>query len=165
LAIESIGFADAASAEIGKAILQPNNTFSATLRNISYDFDLMIQDLKAMNHESANDTEVFWLLLQALKDWIFNDGRLICIKEIVIHADSCQPIVSICQLFALGVGAGFHYPGHRARTGPMTHAKGDFLGLLKSEVMKGREISLRNSAVSQKGHEMAPERLINMSIF
>jgi hypothetical protein len=44
----------------------------------------------------------------------------------------------------------------------MTDANGDFVGRLNSEMMKRREISLRNPAVSQKGHEMAPQRLINL---
>jgi hypothetical protein len=43
----------------------------------------------------------------------------------------------------------------------MSHTKGGFVGRLNSEVMKKREISLRNTAVSQKGHEMTPQRLIN----
>jgi hypothetical protein len=65
----------------------------------------------------------------------------------------------------LGLEVGFHDPGHRAWTGPMSRAKRDFVGHLNSEMMKRREISLRNPAVPQKGHEMVPHRLINRSRF
>jgi hypothetical protein len=121
--------------------------------------------LKVVDREPAKGREVFWLLVQVLNDWIFDDERFTCIKEIVIHVDACQPIFSICQLFALGVEVGFHHSGHLAWTGAIPHAKGDFIGHLNSEVMKRRQISLINPAVSKKGHEMAPQRLINLSRF
>jgi hypothetical protein len=91
--------------------------------------------------------------LQVLKDWIFDDERFICIKEIVIHVDACQHIFSICQLRVLGVEVKAFITW--AWTEPMSHAKGNFVGRLNNEVMKRREISLRNPAVSQKGHETA----------
>jgi hypothetical protein len=101
--------------------------------------------------------------LRVLKDWIFDDERFICIKEILIYADARQDTFLICERFALGVEVGFHEPGHRVRTEPMSHEKGDFVGHLNNEVLKRLEISFRNPAVSQKGHEVAPQRLINLS--
>jgi hypothetical protein len=130
-----------------------------------YAFDLKIQDLKVMDREPAKSIEVFWPLLQVFKDWIFDDERFLCIREIVIHAAVCQHIFSICELFVLGVEVGFHQPGHRAWTGPMSHVKGGFVGHLNSEEMKRREISLRNPVVPQKGHEMAPQKSINLPRF
>jgi hypothetical protein len=66
-----------------------------------------------MDREPAKSIEVFWILLQVLRDWIFDDERFICIKEIVIHADACEHMFSICRFFALSVEVGSQYPGHR----------------------------------------------------
>jgi hypothetical protein len=83
----------------------------------------MTRNLEVTDREPAKSIEVFWLLLQVLKGWIFDGERFICIKEIVINADTSERIFAICQLFALGVDVGFHSPGCRAWTGPIAHAK------------------------------------------
>jgi hypothetical protein len=62
----------------------------------------MMQDLKAMDCEPAKSIEVFQLLLQVLKDWIFDNERFICTKEVVTHPWSEQnPIFRQFLLFLL----------------------------------------------------------------